>query len=250
MRSFVVRWLIPILLILLIWVGVGLLFMGIKSLEDDPDADLNLQAPLVVETNGLFCTMSPSRTYVSVTPDDPWATNTLYDVRTGQPVVIDWIPSHLPLHSWVWLANDVRFYFTPVASASVTVTLAVTPTQIWLVDIPHQLITDVLSLPLPQQAQLLAAANHAFLQLDAQYGEQGGVSPNGKHIAIGGTIWDYFGPRGGRSFKLNGITYAGSQDCIYGWKLDSSGVYFVDSRRRGLKTYGGPIRFLPVVPMK
>jgi hypothetical protein len=227
------------------WSSLLVLLMACQA---DPERQ-NRQTPIVVDAPVLSCEFSPSRRYVDTVIDTgtSYQDYRIYDVATGQQVAEDLLPPDRAYAPWIWLAGDIRFHMTRYQEPPPD-PFALIPLNGWLVDIPNQQITDVLTLAPDEQAGIFAQVAAAFRQQTLEM-EGGSVSPDGRFISNANIIWEYRDPALGRGTLLNSTQNGYAEGCLFGWKADSSGIYFVDLGGSRANPTGGPIRFLPVVPV-
>ena len=211
---------------------------------------LNKQSPIVINAPVMNCHLSPSRRYVDTVIDTgtSFPEFRIYDLVTGQQVAEELLPPNRDSVGWIWLDGDIRFHATEYTPHRPGPRDRV-PLNGWLVDIPNQRITDVLSLDPQDQSIIFDQVATAFRQEDREMGGDGSISPDGHFIANAHVIWEYLGPGRGRGTMVNSSTAANPGSCIFRWKADSSGVYFIDHDGGPRNATGGPIRFLPVVPI-
>jgi hypothetical protein len=225
--------------------GITLVFL--MACQSDME-DRNRQTPIVVDAPVLSCEFSSSRRYVDTVIDTgtSFQDYRIYDVTTGQQVAADLLPPDRAYAPWIWLADDIRFHMTRYQEPPPD-PFALIPLNGWLVDLPNQQITDVLTLTPDEQARIFAQVAAAFRQQTLEM--EGSVSPDGRFISNANMIWEHRGPGVGRGALLNSTQNAYAEGCLFGWKADSSGIYFVDLGGSRANPTGGPIRFLPVVPI-
>jgi hypothetical protein len=229
-------------------IGLLGLLSGCPSETDDPE--LNRHAPIVIDAPVLSCHLSPSRRYVDTVIDTgtSFREYRIYDLSNGQQVAADLLPPDRDYAFWIWLDGDIRFHMTRYQEPTLDIPHPI-PLNGWLVDIPNHLITDVLSLNTGDQSNIFDQVDQAFLQEDREMKES--ISPDGRFISNANIIWEYLGPGRGRGPLRNTVNAGNTNSCLFGWKPDSSGIYFVayGGGARANAT-GGPIRFLPVAPAK
>jgi hypothetical protein len=236
-------------------VALAYLLIGLLGLlrgcpSEPDDLELNRQAPIVIDAPVLSCHLSPSRRYVDTVIDTgtSFQEYRIYDLTNGQQVVADLLPPDRDYASWIWLDGDIRFHMTRYQEPTLDIPHPI-PLNGWLVDIPNHLITDVLSLDTGDQAHIFEQVDQAFRQLNREMSAS--ISPNGRFISSANIIWEYRSPGVERGTMLNSSDHGNTQGCTFGWKPDSSGVYFVDHGGGAwANATGGPIRFLPVEPIK
>jgi hypothetical protein len=225
--------------------------LGLLSGCQTESDELNRQAPIIIDAPVMNCVLSPSRRYVDTVIDTGTSFQEfhIYDLTTGQLVAADLLPPDRDPALWVWLDGDIRFHATDYKQGPPG-TRHPMPLNGWLVDIPNHLITDVLSLDTDDQASIFDQVEQAFHRLDREMESTENISPNRRFVTSVTFIWEYLGPGRGRGPLRNEVNAGNAGSCLFGWKADSSGVYFPDYGGGRRNTSGGPIRFLPVEPIK
>jgi hypothetical protein len=200
-------------------------------------------APIVVDVKASRCDLSPGGSFIAVqqesSQESSQAVFTFYDRATKDAIPL---PDHVGLMG-VWLDDTTWFEYTEQTFVGDTYE----PTDGWLIDLTHGIVTDILSLSPAEQTTILTEVK-AYLR--AYFGPvptHGDISPDGQYEALGSRIYAA-GKLGSSAVKAEFPTTRSTAGCRNGWNPDSSGYYFIE-RGFALRGYPpGPIRFLPINP--
>jgi hypothetical protein len=203
-------------------------------------------APIVLSTPAKQCALSTAATYMAAWhPGRSTASFYKLESWSAQPVAFAGSLPDSP-HPGVWLSDTSWFQSkTPFGKPA---------EDGWILDMAAGSITDLHTLPEPERSALLKQAR-SLTATETQRRDLGEVSPDQRYIVSRGIIYTYKASWENRTGKLVASFPADTQECLSGWKADSSGVYIIEYRRspglsRSPPSEPGPIRFLPVVPTK
>jgi hypothetical protein len=208
-------------------------------------AELDRRAPVVFDLKADYCELSEGGRYMrinapGVEPGD------FFDTATGAKITVPLPPEVAArMNDGLWL-RDETWIITEWPRAVFDNTPPL-PTQGWLVDVAQGTVTDLTTLDSATRSEFLALAYEQIRTHLVRRGP-GLVSPNGLYFASGLAISQWqgdveLGPR------LNEYTGEGLPlGCLFGWRPDSSGYYFIEMTQNGHWPEPGPIRLMLVEP--
>ncbi len=207
------------------------------------------RAPIVLPGEFGGCELSPGGGFLEARGASDPQLNGIYAVATWTKADEPMAPARLQnqvVEGRVWLYPEVFLVYTAVAPHSPV--MVDIPSDGWLVDMTHRIVTDVADLDPAAQAQILQLAADQI----RTYGDRGAqdTSPDGRFVGSAGGILENNGwPTSGqpRTMVAEFKGARGTGSCAFGWKPDSSGIYFIELQGFTGRS-PGPIRFLPVVP--
>lgn len=237
--------LLIVLAVLAVWLSAHLLDFARIALW-------NRRAPLVVEIRGFSCSLSLDGRYLSVLADSVRRGEDFFDAATGELIRIPRPASIGPASEvyGLWLEEDVYFNYHRWSDDraigqqyKTKTTLDDIPEDGWLVDVGSRTATALSQLDTAERERVLTFAREQIRTYDER-SEAALWSPNGAYVFRNGAIWDKAGNKVAETY-LPDI----ARPCAFGWKPDSSGIYFVDRERppaSDIAGAAGSIRFLPV----
>ena len=152
------------------------------------------------------------------------------------------LPPHPRVIKGIWIDDAPWFQYLSEERVGTTYV----PTDGWIVDLRQGTVTDIMTLTPAERAQTFATVK-LLLSTYWTRREAAEISPDGRYSAGGGFILEAFAPNVGQ-VKRQFYTSQGTEGCQFGWKPDSSGIYFIEQGLSVGADQPGSMRFLPVNP--
>jgi hypothetical protein len=227
-------------------VGGGLLYW-----QSTVTAPKERAAPIVLDVPVQRCIVSPKANFLA-TINQMEDHVTFYRLNAHRATLLVFTPAVPAGISGFWL-NDTTWFHNERISLSDTppIQLAATPIEPgmgWLVDMVHDVITDVATLS-PATRETVLRDAHAFSATSIERKTAAAISPDRRYIAHRGSIFQYDPVTNDRGALVNTLETRHSTDtCAFGWTPDSSGIYFIERGHTLGGSQPGPVRFLPINP--
>jgi len=206
-------------------VSTILVFTELRAQAAERDA----RAPIVIPTPMSICQLSPNGEYLYVAGVEQAK---FYDLPHQQWVDI---PQESVLNGpggRFWLRDNLYFAFHTWREEHTIHDSWRVPTDGYVIDVTHRIVTDTLTLPVSEQMAILALA--AERELVTSRDIQPFTAPNGQYM-----FWDFLYSSAtihnsnGASNDPKAVTnkvqgHPAVYPCLPGWRVDSQGYYFID----------------------
>lgn len=205
------------------------------------------RAPIVLDIPTTTCELSPSGRFLELRGTNSSATEGVYAVGTWQKLPTPAPPPRLAntaLIRSLWLDTDMQFFLTAVIDPQ---DLDSAPTDGWLLDWQHRVVTDVLALPPADRATFLAVLADRIRTRPQRAINR--ISPDGLYIGGDTILLNNGWPTSGAPEVIvaEAKEVVDARLCSFGWTPDSSGVYFIELTGP-IGRFPGPVRYLSVEP--